>query len=122
MLVGNTVSSLSSFLMFQEVDPLLLVVPVLNLARGTVNEEKKGYFKQLDEIFTSEDKQQIEALNILIKNKRILRNLSKISDSQNHGDEESDTFFRLNNEKLKIYLDHKIEKAQAVFSKNQENL
>jgi hypothetical protein len=65
-----------------EVDPVLLAIPLLNSARGIVSEEKKGYFKQLDEIFMTDEHsstlQQKESMKILMKNKKILRGLKNI--------------------------------------------
>lgn len=48
-----------------------------------MNEDKKGHFRNLDDIFFCEDIHQNESLKVLIKNKRLLRNLEKICDIQN---------------------------------------
>ncbi|KAL4449241.1 hypothetical protein ABPG74_015623 [Tetrahymena malaccensis] len=121
MFIGQNIASNGSFLNFNQIDPLLLAIPFLNASRGVVNDEKKGFFKQIDEIFKAEDNSLKESMQILQNNKRIFRNLKKICEFQSHDPDEKLDFFRLDNQKLKTYLDQKISKAQELFEKNEQH-
>ncbi|KAL4498549.1 hypothetical protein ABPG72_019667 [Tetrahymena utriculariae] len=120
MFIGQNIASNGSFLNFNQLDPLLLAIPFLSTSRGIVNDEKKGFFKQIDEIFRADDNSMKESMQILQSNKRIFRNLKKICEFQSHDPDEKLDFFRLDNQKLKTYLDQKISKAQELFEKNEQ--